>query len=70
MNGIYGLPQPLTGNELVTIKQMQNGNWAECTMPLSALITQLMGEFFASLSTVKPSIAGQPWNDAGVVAIS
>ncbi|AOJ69328.1 MULTISPECIES: hypothetical protein [Burkholderia] len=69
MSGIYGLPQPLTGNELVTIKQMQNGNWAECTMPLAALI-QLMSAFAASLPTDKPSTAGQLWNDAGVVAIS
>ena len=39
---IYGLPQlPLTGSELVTIHQMQNGQLALCTMPLSALVPLL-----------------------------
>ncbi|KGC13183.1 hypothetical protein DM48_384 [Burkholderia gladioli] len=69
MNEIYGLPQPLTGGELVSIKQKQNGEWAECTMPLAMLI-QLMTAFAASLPTDKPTSAGQLWNDAGMVAIS
>ncbi|WP_186211310.1 hypothetical protein [Burkholderia gladioli] len=53
----------------MSIKQKQNGEWAECTMPLAMLI-QLMTAFAASLPTDKPTSAGQLWNDAGMLAIS
>jgi hypothetical protein len=66
---IRGLPQPLSGNELVMIQQEQNGLWAECSMPLSQLVC-LLGTNWASLPTVKPSVAGVLWNNGGVVSIS
>ncbi|WP_176317324.1 hypothetical protein [Burkholderia vietnamiensis] len=72
MTKIYGLPQPLTGNELVTIDQMQNGQLARCTMPLSEL-SQILGSstaWTANLPTTKPTTSGVVWNNAGVVSIS
>lgn len=70
---IYGLPQPLTGNELVTIRQEQNGQWARCTMPLSELFKFLNSSSTAwagQLPTVAPSSPGIVWNNNGVVSIS
>jgi hypothetical protein len=69
---IYGLPQPLTGSEIVTILQEQNGEKAECSMPLS-MLTSIIGSgtsWAADLPTQKPSVPGVVWNDAGVVSIS
>lgn len=65
----YGLPQPLTGTELVTIHQEQNGQFAKCSMPLSQLAT-ILGVNWASLPTTKPTVSGVAWNDGGVVSIS
>lgn len=63
----YGLPQPLTGNELVTIWQEQNGQIAKCSMSLN----QLAAIFVAStLPTTRPTTAGVWWNNNGVVCIS
>lgn len=71
MPEIYGLPQPLTGAETVTIQQVQNGQIAKCTMPLSELATILSSTAWAAdLPTTKPSQAGVLWNDGGSVSIS
>lgn len=71
MNQIFGLPQPLTGNELVTIHQVQNGQLATCSMPLSALASIISSTAWAAgLPTSKPSMSGVVWNDGGVVCIS
>ena len=71
MMKIHGLPQPLSGSELVTIGQMQNGQLAECTMPLSQLASIISSTSWAAdLPTTKPSSAGVVWNDGGVVSIS
>jgi hypothetical protein len=68
---IYGLPQPLTGAETVTIHQEQNGQIALCTMPLSELSTILSSTAWATgLPTTEPTTAGIVWNNAGVVSIS
>jgi hypothetical protein len=70
---IHGLPQPLTGNELVTIMQMQNGQLAECTMPLyelSSILSSSSTAWAAGLPTSPPSTTGVVWNDHGVVSIS
>jgi hypothetical protein len=68
---ICGLPQPLTGAELVTIWQVQGGQLAECTMPLSELSSIInMNAWVASLPTEKPSSPGLPWLNGGVVSIS
>lgn len=66
---IHGLPQTLSGSEIVTIKQEQNGHWAECSMPLS-MLSSILQPNWTSLPTVKPSLPGVLWNDNGVVAIS
>jgi hypothetical protein len=70
MSDICGLPQPLTGAELVTIHQEQNGNLAKCSMPLSEFQSFVISNWLASLSTTKPNVAGVAWNDSGVIAIS
>lgn len=71
---ICGLPQPLTGNELVTIAQEQNGKMAECSMPLSALAVLLSAgsptSWGAALPTIEPTTHGVVWNNSGVVSIS
>lgn len=69
---IFGLPQALTGNELVTIQQIQDGRTALCTMPLSVFAT-FIGSSTAwalSLETTPPSTPGVVWNNEGVVSIS
>jgi hypothetical protein len=72
MNEIYGLPQPLTGNETVTIHQLQNGQIAKCTMPLYELAVLLGGgtSWAAGLPTSRPATAGVVWNNGGSVSIS
>lgn len=68
---IYGLPQPLTGDETVTIHQVQNGQIAKCTMPLSQLSTILNSTAWAaSLPTTQPTTAGVLWNNAGVISLT
>ncbi|WP_133254661.1 hypothetical protein [Paraburkholderia unamae] len=69
MEQLYGLPQPLTGNEIVTIQQEQNGQFAKCSMPLSEFVTFILAGLTA-LSTAEPSEKGVLWNNAGVVSIS
>jgi len=68
---LHGLPQPITGAELVTIYQLQNGQWAACTMPLCDLAS-LLGStsWAANLPTVAPATAGVLWNDSGVISLS
>ncbi|WP_261524786.1 hypothetical protein [Burkholderia multivorans] len=65
-----GLPQPLTGAEVVTIHQQQNGEWAECTMPLSMLASIVIDGWLKNLPTDEPAAAGVAWNNAGVISIS
>jgi hypothetical protein len=70
---LFGLPQPLSGQEIFTIWQLQNGQWAKCTMPISELSTVITFNFAAwaaGLPTTRPSTAGLPWNDGGVISIS
>jgi hypothetical protein len=68
---IYGLPQPINGDELVTIYQMQNGQFAKCSMPLSHLASILSSTAWANgLQTTQPSASGVVWNNNGVVSIS
>ena len=74
MTQIHGLPQPLTGKELVTIIQEQNGNQAICSMPLSMLASILSTSsptsWAANLPTTEPTTSGVVWNNSGVVSIS
>jgi hypothetical protein len=68
---IYGLPQPLTGSETVTIHQLQNGQLAKCSMPLYELAAILSSTSWAAgLPTTKPAVAGVVWNNGGSVSIS
>ncbi|WP_146122155.1 hypothetical protein [Burkholderia multivorans] len=67
---IHGLPQPLTGDELITIYQEQNGRMAACSMPLTVFMGYLADNWFKHLPTIQPSSPGIPWNNAGVVSIS
>jgi len=72
---VYGLPQPLTGSELVTIRQEQNGHLALCSMPLSVFATYLSATsgsttWATTLPTARPSTSGVVWNNGGVVSIS
>jgi hypothetical protein len=67
---IYGLPQPLTGAEMVTIVQDQNGRPAKCSLPLSDLVALIAPTVFKCLPTDEPSSPGIPWNNAGVISIS
>jgi hypothetical protein len=74
MSNIYGLPQPLTGAETVSIHQTQNGQLALCTMPLSELVSYLtttsFSQWIASLSTTAPTTSGVAWNNNGVISFS
>ena len=70
MDDFFGMPQPLTGDELVTIHQMQNGVMAKCSMPLSALQVLALAAWAKSLPTQEPTTAGVVWNNNGVVSIS
>lgn len=68
---IYGLPQPINGEELVTIYQMQNGQLAKCSMPLSHLASILSSTAWAAgLPTMAPTTPGVVWNNDGVVSVS
>ena len=69
---------PLTGNELVTIRQSQNGNLALCTMTVaqfasvvnSANFTANFISWMQSLPTTLPSSPGVAWNNGGVPSLS
>lgn len=72
---IYGLPQPLTGSELVTIQQTQSGRLASCTMPLSVFASFLSATISSTawavgLPTTRPLTVGVVWNNGGTVSIS
>lgn len=66
---VYGLPQPLTGNEIVTLYQMQNGQLAKCMMPLSDLVALVISNL-ASITTAEPTAKGVVWNNAGSISVS
>jgi hypothetical protein len=76
MIDIYGLPQTLTGNETVTIHQVQNGQPALCTMSLTTLFNYFQslsggaGINWSALPTTLPTTPGLPWNNNGAVCIS
>ncbi|MBR8124740.1 hypothetical protein KDW39_16490 [Burkholderia multivorans] len=70
MDDLFGMPQPLTGDELVTIHQMQNGVMVRCSMRLSTLQGMMTPDWAKSLPTQEPTTAGIVWNNAGVVSIS
>lgn len=74
MTDIYGLPQALTGNETVTVRHQQNGQIAECSMPLSELLSYINANapdvLIASLPTVLPARPGIPWNNSGLLSVS
>ena len=73
MNDIYGVPQPLTGKETVTILQQQNGQLAECTATISeiaAISSFNFAAYMQGLPTTLPSKAGTPWNNGGLLSIS
>lgn len=71
MNQVFGLPQPITGSETVTIRQTQNGQPALCTMPLSSLLSIVtLSALTSQLPTTRPSTSGVVWNNGGVVSIS
>lgn len=71
---IYGLPQPLTGAETVSIQQVQNGQIALCTMPLSALVelinSGILDGWAGNLPKTEPATPGIVWNNNGVISIS
>lgn len=67
---IFGLPQPLTGAEFITIQQLtQNGHYATCSMPLSDVVAYLAA-WIAQLPATEPATANSLWNNAGVVSIT
>lgn len=73
MTELYGLPQPLTGAETITIHQSQNGQLVRCTMPLYELAAVLNTSSTAwanTLPTTRPATAGVLWNNGGAVSIS
>lgn len=65
----FGLPQAITGKELVTIHQLQDGNWAKCTVSLSQLFI-FFNAWMTSLPSDAPIAPGVLWNNNGVVSIS
>ena len=68
---VHGLPQPLTGAETITIRQMQNGQMALCTMPLSELLQIITLNALANgLPIAEPATAGVVWNNSGVISVS
>lgn len=78
MAEIYGALQPITGSEIVTIYQQQNGQWVTCTMPLSVFASFVAPSGSSGSSTVwantlpttRPSTSGVVWNDGGVISLS
>jgi hypothetical protein len=56
MTEIYGAPQlPLTGSELVSIRQPQNERLALCTAPLSAIAAYVVAQVPQSSGGITPS---------------
>lgn len=71
MTKTYGLPQELSGQETVTIQQVQNGQIALCTMPLADLAKIIsLNSLVVGLPTSEPATPGIVWNNAGVLSIS
>lgn len=71
MPDLYGLPQPLTGSEMVTLHQEQNGNLVLCSMPLSELLQIInLTSMTVGLPTVRPTTSGIVWNNGGALSIS
>lgn len=67
---IHALPQNLTGQEIVTIQQDQNGQIVKCSMSLGSLLSWVTGNEFQSLPTTLPSQIGIAWNNGGMISIS
>jgi hypothetical protein len=67
---LYGLPQPLTGSEIIIIQQTQNGYLAECSMPISEFLAWMVAQLPSVLGTTEPSASGIAWNNHGVISIS
>lgn len=74
MRQMLTLPEPLTGNELVTVLQAHNGEWSACGMCLSDLLSCVAATspalLIASMPTSLPSQPGVLWNNAGVISVS
>ena len=56
----------MDGSELVDIKQVQNGNQALCSAPISSLGQAIL----SVLPTTLPSQSGVLWNNGGMICIS
>ncbi|CAM2168083.1 conserved hypothetical protein [Burkholderia latens] len=68
---IHGAPQTLSGEELLTIGQEQNGRLVLCSMPISLLSSIILNSSWASsLPTEPPSTPGIIWNNKGSLSIS
>lgn len=71
---IHALPQTLTGQELVTIQQDQNGQIVKCSMSLESFSLWVNGgsstAWANSLQSTLPATAGVVWNNGGMVSIS
>jgi hypothetical protein len=73
MSELYGMPQPLTGAETITVQQMQNGQLVKCTVSLTVLAAffgNTPAVWSASLPTALPATHGVLWNDGGVISVS
>lgn len=77
MSGPYGAPQPMTGTEIVTIHQVQNGNLVKCSLTMNELLTWVqaaqqttfetqMAAWLKSLPTAPPTSGA--WLDNGVLS--
>jgi hypothetical protein len=72
---ICGLPQPLTGSELVTILQEQGGQLVMCSLQLSALLDYVTANtsstaWAKNIPATEPASPGVVWDNDGVVSIS
>jgi hypothetical protein len=75
MADIYGAPQTLTGAETVNIIQIQNGQPVLCSITLNQIIGLIapaptLNALLVGLPTAEPTIAGEAWNNGGVLSIS
>ena len=81
---VYGLPQTLTGAEIVNIQQMQNGQLTLCSAPLSLVVAYFLAQApagsevtSAALATLAANLPTAPtsgtktlWLDNGVLTYS